>query len=124
MTKSSGWQELSSIEIDTSKTISQQEQILSSEQVKAGPVPKSSKVEPKASWSDAVFWGGIAGLLFRLGLIISSSGRGWGIILTGIGFFVGLVAWGMRPFYKPLLGVVLGFALADGANAILLHLHR
>ena len=89
----------------------------------AGPVLKPSKIEAKASWSEALFWGGIAGLLFRSGLIISSSGRGWGIILTGIGFLVGLIAWGMKPFYKPFLGVLLGFALADGASAIL-HLHR
>lgn len=88
----------------------------------AEPVKKPAKIVTRASWSEALFFGGIAGLLFRSGLIISSSGRGWGVILTGLGCLVGLIVWSMRPFYKPFLGVLLGFAIAEVINAIL-HLY-
>jgi len=81
-------------------------------------IKATSKVKPKDPWSVAIFWGAIAGLLFRIGFIMQSSGIVWGVLLSVIGFIVGLIPFSMRPIYRPFLGILLGFALAEGANSL------
>lgn len=68
----------------------------------------------RATWGEALLLGGLVGLLFRVGLILQASGRTWGVMLSGIAFIIGMISvWGMRPFYKPFVGVLLGYGVAD-----------
>jgi len=90
-------------------------------EVRGGMLAKTQEKQmkpEKASWTDALFFGTIAGFLFRLGLIIGSSGRTWGHAITAVGVIIGFIAWGMRPIYRPFACVLLGFGLADAGSAL------
>lgn len=78
----------------------------------------SPKVAPGLTRWNVLVTGLPAGCLFRFGIIAKSAGNDFGFVLMGIGFLLALPIWSVRPYWKPLLSVVAGYATADGLKAL------